>query len=98
MTRRSPAIESLAQGPVIEMNPDDMLRERLSDGERVRMVSPQGAVEASVVPSISLPTGVIFTTFHYAELPVNVLTPPTLDPITKTPAYKDTWVRVDKLG
>ena len=98
MTRRSPVIERLAQGPVIEMNPDDMRRDGLSNGDRVRMVSSQGAVEASVVASPSLPVGVIFTTFHYAELPVNVLTPPTLDPITKTPAYKDTRVRVEKVG
>jgi len=98
MTRRSPVIESLAQGPAIEMNPEDMRHEGLSEGGRMRMVSSRGAVEASVIASASLPRGVIFTTFHYSELPVNLLTPPTLDPITKTPAYKDARVRVEKLG
>jgi len=98
MTRRSRVIESLAPGSAIEMNPEDMQRGGLVDGDRVRVVSSQGKLEATVGASASLPRGVIFTTFHYAELPVNLLTPPTLDPITKTPAYKDTRVCVEKLG
>jgi transposase len=36
-------------------------------------------------------------TFHYPELQANVLTPYVLNPITKTPAYKDTRVRIEKL-
>ena len=97
MTRRSPIAEGLAGGPVVEMNPEDMARESLAPGARVRVVSPQGSVEARVGASPALPRGMLFTTFHYAELPVNQLTPPTLDPMTKTPAYKDARVRLVRL-
>ena len=97
MTRRSPVTERLSQGPVVEMNSDDLEREGLEPGDRVRLVSPQGSLEAHVGLSPALPPGVLFTTFHYAELPVNLLTPPTLDPETQTPAYKDARVRLDRL-
>lgn len=97
MTRRSPVTEALAQGPVVEMNSEDMLREGLTPGARVRVVSPQGSAEAQVGVSPALPPGMLFTTFHYSELPVNRLTPPTLDPMTQTPAYKDARVRLDPI-
>jgi formate dehydrogenase alpha subunit len=97
MTRRSPVVSAITRGPEIEMNAEDMKREGLADGARVRLVSKQGSVVAGVHASPTLPRGVLFTTFHYAELPVNVLTPPTLDPQTRTPAYKDTRVRLVKL-
>lgn len=98
MTRRSPVVSAITRGPEIEMNGEDMEKEGLADGDSVRLVSRQGAVEAKVRASPTLPRGVLFTTFHYAELPVNVLTPPTLDPQTRTPAYKDTRVRLEPLS
>ncbi len=98
MTRRSPVVNAITRGPEIEMNRGDMEREGLVDGARVRIVSKQGSVEAKVCGSPTLPSGVLFTTFHYAELPVNVLTPPTLDPTTQTPAYKDVRVRVERIS
>lgn len=98
MTRRSPVAETLSAGPVVEMNPEDLRREGLGAGDRVRLISAQGSVEAVVGASPSLPRGMLFTTFHYAELRANVLTPPTLDPMTKTPAYKDARVRVARVG
>ncbi len=98
MTRRSPVVEAITGGPAVEMNADDMNREGIIDGERVRLVSSLGSVEAFARASPSLSPGVLFTTFHYVELPANVLTPPVLDPVTKTPAYKDTKVRIEKIS
>jgi predicted molibdopterin-dependent oxidoreductase YjgC len=97
MTRRSPVVSAITRGPEIEMNAEDMAEEGFAEGMRVRLVSEQGSAEAKVRASPTLPRGVLFTTFHYAELPVNVLTPPTLDPQTRTPAYKDARVRVERL-
>jgi len=97
MTRRSPIAETLSEGPVVEMNTEDMLRDGLTPGARVRVISSQGTVEAKVGASPALPRGMLFTTFHYSELPVNRLTPPTLDSITKTPAYKDARVRLARI-
>ncbi len=96
MTRRSSVVNAVTEGPFIEMNAEDMESEGLVDGDRVRVISTQGSIEAKVRASPTLQRGILFTTFHYAELPVNVLTPPTLDPVTKTPAYKDARVKVEK--
>jgi formate dehydrogenase alpha subunit len=97
MTRRTPVVEALADGPVVEMSPEDLLREGLTPGMKIRVTSPQGSLVANVGASPALPRGMLFTTFHYAELPVNQLTPPTLDPTTKTPAYKDARVKVERV-
>ncbi|WP_238375083.1 formate dehydrogenase subunit alpha [Vulcanisaeta thermophila] len=97
MTSRSPILRMLWRGPVVEMNPEDMRREGLEPHEEVRLVSPTGSLIAKVVPSDRVHQGILFTTFHYPELWINSLVPPTLEPITRTPAYKDTRVRVEKL-
>lgn len=97
MTARSKVIGSIQGGGNIEMNPEDMEREKLLNGETVEVKSKTGALKAAVKSNSDVPTGVLFTTFHYSELRSNILTPEIYDPPTKTPAYKDTRVRVSKL-
>lgn len=97
MTRRSPVVQAITRGPEVEMNGEDMAAEGLSDGSRVRLTSEQGSLEARVRATQTLPRGVLFTTFHYTELPVNELTPATRDPATQTPAYKDARVRIERI-
>ncbi len=97
MTARSGIISKLQKGGNVEMNPDDMIRQGLESGETVEIRSKTGSVKAKVVSSSDLPPGVMFTTFHYHDLGSNILTPEVYDPPTKTPAYKDTRVKVLKL-
>ena len=80
------------------MNPDDMERENLLNGEMVEVKSKNGKIRAPVIPNSDVPSGVLFTTFHYNDLPTNVLTPDTYDKPTKTPAYKDTRVKIIKIN
>lgn len=96
MTSRSKVISEITQGPYIEMNSTDMEKEGLKDGDEVDAVSMTGKISARVIASDTLPEGVTFTTFHYTELRANILTPSILDPLTKTPAYKDTRIKVMK--
>lgn len=97
MTSRSSVIRSVTKGPAIEMNRKDMALENIEEGETVEVESSVGKLKAKVRSDDNLPPGVIFTTFHYPELRANLLTPSVLDPITKTPAYKDTRVKIHKL-
>lgn len=97
MTGRSKVIGGVQGGGNIEMNPSDMEKEHISDGEFVEVKSKTGSIRAPIKPSSDVPEGVLFTTFHYRELPSNVLTPEVYDPPTKTPAYKDTRVKIQKL-
>ena len=94
MTSRSRVIEMVETGSVIEMNPSDLQKENFRDGEEIVLESRTGKISGKVRSSQDLPSGVLFTTFHYSNLLANVLTPATFDPPTKTPAYKDTRVRV----
>ncbi|WP_252901517.1 molybdopterin dinucleotide binding domain-containing protein [Vulcanisaeta sp. JCM 14467] len=96
MTSRSPILRVIWRGPVVEMNPEDMKAEGIKDGEVIKLVSPVGEVLARVKASTRVPRGVLFTTFHYPELPANRLVPAVLNPFTKTPAYKDTRVRIER--
>lgn len=97
MTSRSSVISKVETGSLVEMNPDDMMREHLSDCELVEVESRTGKIRAMAKSNPALQRGVMFTTFHYRDLPSNFLTPSVFDPPTRTPAYKDTRVRVRKI-
>jgi predicted molibdopterin-dependent oxidoreductase YjgC len=97
MTSKSPILKVIWRGPVVEINPEDAAREGLEDGETVKLVSPINELVVRIRVSSRVPKGVLFTTFHYPELWANALVPAVLNPITKTPAYKDTRVRIEKL-
>lgn len=97
MTSRSEVISKITSGPFLEMNSSDMEKENVKDREIVEIESSNGKIKARVISSDDLPPGVTFTTFHFPELPANVLTLDILDPLTKTPAYKDTRIRIRKI-
>jgi predicted molibdopterin-dependent oxidoreductase YjgC len=44
-----------------------------------------------------LPRGMVFLTFHFAELPANALTGDAVDPVAKIPEYKVSAVRVERV-
>ena len=96
MTSRSMVISRITEGPFLEMNPEDMKAEGLLDDDLVDVESGSGRISCRVRASDNLQRGVTFTTFHFPELRANVLTPPDLDPVTRTPAYKDTRIRILK--
>jgi len=97
MTSRSHVIQELSPGPYVEMNPLDMVKEGVLDGELINISSSNGFIRARVRSNGNLQSGVMFTTFHFGSLPANILTTSELDPLTKTPAYKDTRVRISKV-
>lgn len=97
MTSRSKIIGLIQGGGSIEMNPSDMKRENFMDGESIEVSSKNGTIRGPVRTNTEVPPGVLFTTFHYSNLLTNNLTPDTYDPPTKTPAYKDTRVKVSKV-
>jgi len=78
------------------VHPDDAARLGIADGDRVVVTSRRGQVRARVrLTERSLP-GMVFGTFHFAEVPINELTNDAVDPIGKIPEYKVSAVRVEK--
>jgi len=98
LTTSSERLKGMFSKNVLWMNSKDMEREGLKEGDVVRVESPVGAIELAVQASETMLEGAVATTFHFHEVPVNILTPLDLDPETKIPAYKTVPVRIVKTG
>lgn len=97
LTRRVEGLVELRGEELVEINPADAERLGITSGDRVKVTSRRGEVEAkSKVTKVS-PPGVISMTFHFGESPTNVLTAANLDPVAKIPEFKVTAVRVEKV-
>ena len=96
MTRKVDGLNTLRNQELVEMSPKDAAELGVEDGEMVRVVSRRGEVTAKAKVTEITPPGVVSTTFHFAESPVNVLTNAALDPDAKIPEYKVCAVKVEK--
>jgi predicted molibdopterin-dependent oxidoreductase YjgC len=82
----------------LDLSPEDVERMGLVEGERVRVVSRRGEVEAPVRVDPALRPGLAFMTFHFQdEVQVNNLTIDATDPKSGTAEFKATAIRVEKL-
>jgi predicted molibdopterin-dependent oxidoreductase YjgC len=93
MTRRTPNRE-LVPEDVLEVNPNDALRERISEGEIVEIESQWGLTSMRVRLSQRVAPRTLFAAFHYPETHTNRLTGSCVDPDSKCPNYKVTAVRL----
>jgi anaerobic selenocysteine-containing dehydrogenase len=81
----------IAGRDVILLHPDDLTRFQLEDGQRVTLHGPAGSmsgIRATAFPKIKPGNGAMY----YPEC--NVLVNRTLDPKSKTPAFKCVIVRI----
>jgi predicted molibdopterin-dependent oxidoreductase YjgC len=88
----------LRRGETIDLAPEDAARLQVREGERVRVVSRRGAVEAPVRVDEGLRPGLAFMTLHFQdEVATNLLTIDATDPKAGTAEFKATAIRVEKL-
>ena len=97
MTRKSKGLEKIAPECLIEISAADAQSMKLDDGERVKVVSRRGDLEARLKITERSPKGTIFIPFHYAEAAANQLTLTVLDPEAKIPELKVCAVRIEKM-
>lgn len=97
MTRRSRGLDHLAPEAQVEMHPADAARLGIAQDDWVRLTSRRGSVEARVRLTDRSAPGIVFSSFHFAEAPINRLTNDALDPISKIPEFKVSAVRVEKV-
>lgn len=89
----------LRRGETVDMSPEDALALGLAEGDRVRIVSRRGAVEAPVHIDETLRPGLLFMTFHFGDqVATNLLTVDATDPKSGTAEFKAAAVRVEKLA
>ena len=88
----------LRRGETLDLSPEDCERLGVADGERVRVTSRRGSVEAPVRIDPTLRPGLAFMTLHFPdEVETNVLTIDATDPKSGTAEFKASAIRVEKL-
>ena len=88
----------MRRGESLDISPEDADAYGLADGDRVRVVSRRGSVEAPIRIDPSLRAGLTFMTFHFPDdVPVNVLTIDASDPKSGTAEFKATAIRIEKV-
>lgn len=96
MTRRSKVLDERSPGPYVEVNPVDLERLGVEDGEVIRVRSRRGNIVLPARALSRVAEGNVFIPFHFKEAAVNLLTSDALDPYGKIPAYKFCAVRLER--
>jgi predicted molibdopterin-dependent oxidoreductase YjgC len=82
----------------VEIGEPDAKELAISDGEKVKLISPIGEVTTMVKIADTLPEGTLFMPISFPEAPFNGLFGIALDPRAKTPSLKACNVRIEKVG
>ena len=89
----------LRWGETVDISPEDGARLGVGEGERVRVCSRRGEVEAPARYDPGLRPGLAFMTLHFPdEVDTNRLTIEAWDPKSGTSEFKATAIRIEKLG
>jgi formate dehydrogenase alpha subunit len=97
MTRKVTGLNIMEPEGVVEMSPQDASQLGIAQGDRVRVNSRRGAVITKAKITETMPPGLVFMAFHFAESAANILTNPKLDPVSKIPELKVSAVKVEKV-
>jgi predicted molibdopterin-dependent oxidoreductase YjgC len=88
----------LRRGETIDLSPQDAKRYGVVQGERVKVSSRRGSVEAPVRIDSGLKPGLAFMTLHFPdEVDTNQLTIEATDPKSGTAEFKAAAIRIDRL-
>ena len=88
MTRRAGVLDAIEPEGIASMNPREIEKRSLSQGQMVRVKTRRGMVQAMLRADRDVADGMIFMPFCFNESPANVLTNPKLDPFGKIPEFK----------
>lgn len=97
-TRRDPGPVAKQRGNFIEIHRSDARKLKIGHGERIRVSSRRGEVEAEAWVSPRVRPGCIWMPMHFAESRANLLTNDAGDSVTGTGEYKVCAVRVEKIS
>jgi formate dehydrogenase major subunit len=96
MTRRTAVLDQLEPEAVASLSPQQLEALEISPGDTIRIVTRRGTIELKARADDSMPRGMIFVPFCYAEAAANTLTNPKLDAVGKIPEFKFCAARVEK--
>ena len=95
LTRRVNGLVALVDKEYVQIHPADASRLGVADGEQVKVTSRRGTAQGTASVTSSVPEGVVFMDFHFAESPTNALTNAAHDPVSKIAELKVCAVRID---
>ncbi len=94
MSRRVSLLEREAPEAIVEVNPEDARRLGIRNNDLVELSSRRGSIRLKAEITKRVPRKVVFSTFHFKEAQVNLLTNPAHDPVSGIPEYKGCAVRI----
>jgi formate dehydrogenase alpha subunit len=97
MTMKSEGLNALAPECFVELSSSDGKTYQIQEGDRLRVSSRRGEIEATAKISKKGVQGTIFLPFHYSMAAANLLTNAALDPTAKIPEFKVCAVRIEKV-
>jgi len=98
LTYRSPGIKEKTPGTFVEVSPELAEERGIQSGSLVQLTSRRGRLRVRAVVTDRVHDGELYMPMNSAECPVNVLTGSHTDPVTHTPAYKETAVKLTVLN
>jgi len=96
MTMRTANLE-LRETDTLDISAIDAARLQLQNGKRVRVKSRYGEASLPIRITAAVNAGELFATFHDVDVFLNRLTSPHRDRYVKSPEYKVTTVRIERL-
>ena len=97
MTRRTKNLK-IVDEDILLIHPNDAKTRELSSGDIARLYSGRGEVSLKVEVTDKVKEGIVFTTFHFPEHMVNMVTGDGKDEETKCAEYKVSAVNVQKIS
>ncbi|MFN0125702.1 MAG: formate dehydrogenase subunit alpha [Verrucomicrobiales bacterium] len=96
MTRRTGNVRIVTED-LLAIHPQDAALKDIEDGDPVRLFSARGEVRMKARVSTEVQPGILYTTFHFPENLVNVVTSSECDEDTMCPEYKVVAVDVERV-
>jgi formate dehydrogenase alpha subunit len=97
MSRRSEGLVWVVPEGEIQINDEDGAQLEIATGDMICVSSRRGEVKGKARLTNKLPRGMVFITFHFVEVPANMLTGDAVDPVAKIPEYKVSAVKIQKV-
>ena len=94
MTRRASVLDAIEPLPTVSVNPQDLSKMGISEGDEIVVESRRGQITAFAREMPGLRNGDIFIPFCFHEAAANLLTNEAIDPIGKIPEFKYCAVKI----
>ncbi len=98
MTRKCDMLAREENQALLQINPTDAQALDIRNREMISLSSRRGEVKLRAHITDQVESGSVYSTFHFSEVPINLLTIGAVDPLAKCPEFKICAVRVEKVS